>query len=202
MPKISDLRRTQRREQIIVAAMSCVAQEGFHRTTMADVITASGLSAGAVYGYFASKDDLILALADRAISMIEPVFDELLATDPTPSLPEAIAGITAQAQAMAQDNEDLLPVAVAAWAEAARNVQIRGQVSDRIMRLRNRFTELALRLQQQGRLSSAIDAVSVGQAAAGTIPGFLLQRLLFNDIDPSHYAAGLAAMTGVEGVSD
>ncbi|MFV0253243.1 MAG: TetR/AcrR family transcriptional regulator [Beutenbergiaceae bacterium] len=201
MPKISDRRRLQRREQILNAAMACAAREGFHRTTMADVIAASGLSAGAVYGYFASKEDLILALADRAIGSIEPVLDELLAQDPCPSIPQAVRRLTQQIEAISQQGPDLVPVAIAAWAEAARNAQVAERVSRRLERLRGSFTALARTLQQQGRIAGSADPVAIGRAAAGAIPGYLLQRLIFADVEPSQYAAGLAALAG-RGESD
>src|SRR5438552_9989682 len=64
MPKISQARRNARRQQILEAALACFAEDGFHQTGMADIVKRSGLSHGAVYLYFQSKDDLIEALAD------------------------------------------------------------------------------------------------------------------------------------------
>src|SRR3954453_3003315 len=42
VPKVSDEHRAARREQILGAAAGCVARQGFHRMTMADVISAAG----------------------------------------------------------------------------------------------------------------------------------------------------------------
>ena len=64
MPKISDKKREDRRQQILEAALACFSEDGFHQTGMADIVKRSGLSHGAVYLYFQSKDDLIEALAD------------------------------------------------------------------------------------------------------------------------------------------
>jgi AcrR family transcriptional regulator len=61
MPKVSASHLAARREQIIQAARTLFAERGFSRTTMADVVQASGLSTGAVYRYFPSKNDLVLA---------------------------------------------------------------------------------------------------------------------------------------------
>lgn len=62
MPKVSQAHLDARRRQIVEAATALFAQQGFSRTTMADVVTASGLSTGAVYRYFPSKSDLVLAV--------------------------------------------------------------------------------------------------------------------------------------------
>ena len=45
--------------------MSLFAQHGFQRTTILDICAEAGLSAGAVYSYFDSKDAIIEALSER-----------------------------------------------------------------------------------------------------------------------------------------
>jgi len=64
MPKITAAHEQQRREQILAAAMTCFARQGYHATSMDDVVRESGLSVGAIYSYFASKEDLFLAIAE------------------------------------------------------------------------------------------------------------------------------------------
>src|SRR5205814_8849938 len=64
MPKISPAHEQQRREQILAAATACFARQGYHATSMDDVVRESGLSVGAIYSYFPSKEDLFLALSD------------------------------------------------------------------------------------------------------------------------------------------
>jgi len=48
MPRRSEEHMAMRREQVLHAALRCFAEQGFHATSMADVIQASGLSAGSV----------------------------------------------------------------------------------------------------------------------------------------------------------
>ena len=55
----------ERMGQILGAAEKVFARSGFHTSSMDDIVEESGLSKGAVYWYFASKDDLIAALAER-----------------------------------------------------------------------------------------------------------------------------------------
>lgn len=193
---MTEQHRTARHEQILLAAMACVAKEGFHRTTMADVIAASGLSSGAVYGYFRSKDDLIIALADRAVSLVGPVFADLLERDPLPSMPDAVEALTSHLGVVADQSVDITRVAVAAWAEAVRNPDVHERVVGRFLHLRGGFISLATRLQEAGRLDPDVDPAAVGRAAFGVMPGYILQRLLIGDVDPHSYAAGLAALGG------
>ena len=65
MPKISLVHEQKRRTQILAAAMTCFARQGYHATSMDDVVRESGLSVGAIYSYFPSKEDLFLALSDE-----------------------------------------------------------------------------------------------------------------------------------------
>ncbi|HEY7208008.1 MAG TPA: helix-turn-helix domain-containing protein, partial [Gaiellaceae bacterium] len=65
MPKISEERRTERREQILEAARRCFAENGFEGATVARLEQATGLSRGAIFNYFSSKDALFLELARR-----------------------------------------------------------------------------------------------------------------------------------------
>src|ERR1700689_3646892 len=64
MPKISQTQRDSRRERVLEAALACFSENGFHQTGMADIVRRSGMSHGAVYVYFPSKEDIIEALAD------------------------------------------------------------------------------------------------------------------------------------------
>ena len=52
MPKITDERREARREQVLEAARACLEEHGLEAVSMEMIIARSGLSTGAVYGYF------------------------------------------------------------------------------------------------------------------------------------------------------
>ncbi len=65
MPKISDERKTERREQILAGARRCFAENGYEGATVARLEEATGLSRGAIFNYFASKEDLFVELAVR-----------------------------------------------------------------------------------------------------------------------------------------
>jgi AcrR family transcriptional regulator len=64
MPKVSAGYADRRRQQILEAAFACFTRQGYHLTTIDDIVAEAGLSKGAIYGYFASKEKLFLALHD------------------------------------------------------------------------------------------------------------------------------------------
>lgn len=195
MPKVSDSHREQRREQILLAAMTCVAEEGFHKTTMAHVIRSSGLSAGAVYGYFRSKDDLILAIADRALGYVDHAIDTLLSMTPTPTPAEATEHLTTLIVERAESAPvDLTRVVVATWAEAVRDEQVRGVLAARIVGIRRRYAEVIRAQQTAGTVDPGADPELVAKSLFGVMPGFILQRLVIGDVTPREYAGGFAAL--------
>jgi TetR/AcrR family transcriptional regulator, transcriptional repressor of aconitase len=63
MPKISLEKRNQRREQILAGARSCFAEHGYEGATVSRLEEEIGLSRGAIFNYFSSKEDLFVELA-------------------------------------------------------------------------------------------------------------------------------------------
>src|SRR3954469_7642928 len=70
VPKISAEHREARREEILGAARRRFACEGFHATSMQDILAESGLSAGAVYRYFNGKSDIVAAIAGESMGAV------------------------------------------------------------------------------------------------------------------------------------
>jgi len=52
-------------EHILDAAEQCFARAGFHRTTVHDICREAGVSPGALYVYFDSKEALIAGISER-----------------------------------------------------------------------------------------------------------------------------------------
>ena len=65
MPKISEERKTERREQILDGARRCLAENGYEGATVSRLEDEIGLSRGAIFNYFPSKEDLFVELAVR-----------------------------------------------------------------------------------------------------------------------------------------
>ncbi|WP_327668492.1 MULTISPECIES: helix-turn-helix domain-containing protein [unclassified Streptomyces] len=66
MPKVSQDHLDARRQQIIDAARARFAEHGFARTSMPDLVRASGLSTGAIYRYFKGKDEIVAAICEQS----------------------------------------------------------------------------------------------------------------------------------------
>jgi AcrR family transcriptional regulator len=198
MPRVTEEYRAERRAEIVAAAARLFAANGFHATSMADIIGECGLSAGAVYRYFRSKEELIAAVAKTALSAADEAFDKLLADNAVPSPAQAVTAlIEAIADRIVHDpatGVDLTRIGVQVWAEAMRSPELATRADDVYRRLRGHFAEVARRGQAAGNLSAGVAPEHVGAAMLSLVQGFLLQRLLVSDTDTDSYLAGMTAL--------
>ena len=81
MPRVGEEHRAQRRRAILDAAVACFDRRGLHGTTMQDIIAESGLSVGAIYTYYASKDAIIAAIASERHARERELLDAAIAAD-------------------------------------------------------------------------------------------------------------------------
>ncbi len=55
-----------RREQILTAMRHLIAEQGYERTTTAQIARRAGISEGTIYNYFSSKGAIVKSLAEQA----------------------------------------------------------------------------------------------------------------------------------------
>jgi TetR/AcrR family transcriptional regulator, transcriptional repressor of aconitase len=193
MPRVSDEYLEQRRQQILDAARRCFARQGFYETTMQDVFAESGLSAGAVYRYFKTKDDLIQAISASALGQLGTVIEDALAEDPLPGLDE-IAGRIATAAQEFSGPDGPARIGPAAWAAALHDPKVAVIVRDVFGALRTQWATVVRRLVDDGRLAEGTDVEAAAAALFALLPGFLLQYLILADIHADALRNGLRAL--------
>lgn len=182
MPKISDQKRESRRQQILDAALACFSEDGFHQTGMADIVKRSGLSHGAVYLYFQSKDDLIEALADdrhRREAVLNSVVQG--ARDPFDGL-RALIAVYAE-WLTDPTGEARRRVGIHGWAEALRNRRVRASVVEGIDMPRAVIVALIERAQHDGLFQRDVSADAIARILIATFQGFVLQKSWGQDFD-------------------
>jgi len=182
MPKISEERREQRRAQIMAAAVRCFSRSGYHRTSMTDIIKESGLSAGAIYGYFSGKQDLIHAVAR---SVMEGRFSELSALSEGHVLtPAEIASNLIQGLRATLPTGMLLQV----WSEATVDEELHAMFQELVGSIKSNVSQLLERWadvhSDEIDEDSASWAVKSAPVLIAVVVGFVLQSTLvtgFND---------------------
>ena len=196
MPKVTDAHLAARREQILLAAMARFAEGGFHSTGMAEVIAATGLSAGAVYRYFPSKEALIRAIVEeRVLANAKDVFEAILAQGVDDPVDAVAAALEIVDRASAQGEIDITKVAVQAWGAALRNPDILDVAQNAYATMRGYLAEVTRRAQEHGRVPSETDPDEVAKTLLSLVMGYVIQRHIMGDVDRAHYTAALRALT-------
>jgi AcrR family transcriptional regulator len=190
VPKVTDAHRAARRTQIVGAAMRCFARKGYRGTSMTDIIDEAGLSAGAIYGHFAGKQELFAAVAGQVLDARQVELDSRRA-DHAPLTPGEI--MTTLIDGMR--HESFSGVLVQLWAEAAIDPEIRALANGVFVRLR---ATVAAQLAdwasaEPGRVDG--DPVAwadrVAPVILGVAPGFLVQRTIIDGFDEQAYLSAL-----------
>lgn len=194
MPRVSPEHLQARRDQILDAARRCFVRNGFHATSMQDVFAEAGLSAGATYRYFRSKEEIVEAIAAQMLERMGKVFDSVVTADPVPPLDQAFRVLFEEFVRLDEEFE-LAKIVVQVWGEAVRSPGMRDAVQGLFGVIRARATRLVRIYQERGEMGPA-DAETVGRAFIGCVPGFILQRAIFGDVDPASYAEGLRSLLG------
>jgi AcrR family transcriptional regulator len=193
VPRVSEAHLAARRQQILEAARVCFTRNGFHATSMQDVISEAGLSVGAFYRYFRSKEELVTAIAEQIVGKIAGQLGEITSTDPPLPLAEALRRtILSIEPQLAPDGAFRFGIQV--WAEAVRNPVFAELVRRMYGRMRGHFVELARHAVQTGELPADTDLEAAGSALFGLVPGYGLQRVLIGHPDPETYLVGVRAL--------
>jgi AcrR family transcriptional regulator len=118
MPKVTSEYRAQRRAHIVAAARRCFVRDGFHASSMQDLVGEAGMSSGAVYRYFASKDAVIEAIAAENLDQVVTVLAGAIGEGASPQ--SAIAAVL-KFVTDRHGEDGFAAIAVLVWSEALRN---------------------------------------------------------------------------------
>jgi AcrR family transcriptional regulator len=114
----------ERRAQIIEAALACFTRKGYANTTMDDIVAESGLSKGAIYWYFKSKDGVFQA---AFTSMFEAVGAESMAAFQACETAAERLRVGAQTMVgLARDLEGYFGLIIEFWAQSENRDEVMG----------------------------------------------------------------------------
>jgi TetR/AcrR family transcriptional regulator, transcriptional repressor of aconitase len=193
MPRVSQSYLESRRRQIMDAAIACFAREGFHRTTMQDIVTETGLSAGAIYRYFRSKEDIVAAIAAEhhtaeAAALAEAAGSGDVATALRHLVEVSLGRLADPAE------QRWRRVTVQVWGEALRNDRVMGVVRDGLDEPVAILADLFRRGQRDGVLPQELDPDGGARVCAAIFQGLVLQQAWDPALDVPGYIAAVRAL--------
>lgn len=195
MPRVSDEHRTAMRRRIQDATIEVVRRKGMAGLTMGDVIAESGLSAGAIYGYYRGKYDIVADVSRTVMGSRRDVVLELAGRDPVPAPVEAVG--------------ELLATLPRSWIEGGLLLQMMGAASSNTQVLEAAQGMLAglhealeayvhAYLRQEGLpdAEARARAVAAAPVIVSMAQGYVLQCSLVSTVDHAAYARGLEVVLG------
>jgi AcrR family transcriptional regulator len=199
MPKVTNAYLKARRQEIMDAAIACFARKGFHRTTVDDICEEAGLSPGAVYRYFSSKDDIIVATVEESVVRSAHFFQALAVEEDIFPVLEHM--LEEHFQRLEQpERNTYYKVRMQLWAEAAQNPGVK----ERLQLIRHeavqQYAAAIKKGQKSGYINPDLDAQAVSVAIMASLDGFVIHWLADPEMNIWHYKDVLVAMLrGLQG---
>lgn len=165
VPKLSEEEKSERRERVLEGARRCFGRYGYEGATVVRLEKEIGLSRGAIFNWFPSKEDLFIALAARDNERLLLLFAE--------------EGLEAILDAMLRDDPDWLAV----YLEFGRRLRTDAELRERWKTIapddaRERSRSWIEEGQCAQRLRSDVSAKEIGQFLGVILDGIAVQRAL------------------------
>lgn len=172
MPKLSEEAKQARRERILDGARRCFARHGYEGATVARLEEETGLSRGAIFNWYPSKEALFLALATRENArLLELIVEE---------------GIDGFVRAVTEEDPGWLAV----YLEFGRRLKVSAELRERWLRLapvelQERTRRWIVAAQERRELRADLDPDEIGRFLGVVFDGIVTQRALGFDAPPT-----------------
>lgn len=193
MPKVTEAHLEARKQQILDGAAACFSARGFHQTTVQDICKQAALSPGAVYRYFAGKEDIIAAIVEQrrreGVALIEAAKTHN---------PDTLGQLSEIAEVFFSRLEDVQGCAldVELWAEAQTNPRVREVVRADAANIGDALAAIVSAAQARGDINPRLDPRAVAQVMNSMFQGLVLQKSVDPSIEVWPYVAVIKAMMG------
>lgn len=175
----------ERKQQILEAAIAVFAQLGFRTARMDDIAEQAGLSKGALYLYYKSKDAIIAALLQHLFAQEFKHLQVLVESEGTGPVVEQLLTLTRQMASMMQWMGRLMPIAFEFYAIAGRDKAVRQFLKEYFRDYRQLLARLIERGIMQGEFHN-IDAEATAITLTALFEG--LGLLFFVDPEATQWA--------------
>ena len=193
MPRITAARASAQRERILDAALTCFAREGFHAATMQDIVAESGLSPGAIYGYFKGKTDVVMAIASERHAMERRRMEHALAAS---DLDTSLVRLTEGFVLGLRDPQEKKwrRLAVQLWAESLCSPRLKREAVAGVTQAVEVLSPMIGNAQREGRWPAHLDPDSAARVLIAVLQGISLQLAWDDTIDIPRFASTLRIM--------
>ena len=171
-------RGDETRERILAAATDCFTRAGYDATGVAEICQRAGVSKGAFYHHFSSKQAVFVTLVDQWLAWVDEPVRALRGTGE--NVPERLLSLAGMVQQVFEFGAGHLPMFLEFWRQAVREPQIWQTAIEPYRHYRQAFAEIIAQGIAAGSLRP-IDPQVAAQALVSLGVGLVLQGALDPD---------------------
>ncbi|NKI41894.1 TetR/AcrR family transcriptional regulator [Streptomyces physcomitrii] len=204
MARVSQAHLDARRRQILEGAARCFARNGFHATSMQDVLKEADLSAGAVYRYFSGKEELIGAIAAEVLEGLRAAFAEEAEERPLQPPDVVVGRVFTRMMDRGPVSEfggrtGFPRLMIQVWTETLRNPELAALTREGFLRVRAAWVRIVRQYQREGLMRDDLPAEHVAQTMIALAQGFAAQQAVFGETPVENLQDGLRALMSMGG---
>lgn len=169
------IRGQKTHQQILEAALGRFAQAGYEATSVAEICAAAGVSKGAFYHHFPSKQAVFLALLDDWLAQIDSVLHTISLEQTTTA--EVFFQMTSIMESIYDQARGKLPMFLEFWTQASHDPVIWSVLIEPYHHYQDYFRELFQKGIQDGSIKGSDPDIGA-RAVVSLALGLLLQGLL------------------------
>lgn len=179
--KVDPEKHEAKRRRIVDAAMACVARNGFHQTSIAQICAEAGVSSGSLFHYFKTKEDIIEAIADDERREIDAVFERIGSYD------DLLAGLIEFFDDCLSllDDAAYVKLEMEISAEAARSPRIADIFGQKDACLKAGLLHHLKLAAERGQIDPTLDIPATALWLMALIDGTVSRAALDPDFDPT-----------------
>lgn len=171
----NEQRSAETRAAILTAATENFSTSGYEGTGVAEICRKAGVSKGAFYYHFESKEAVFLELLNTWLAELERSL-AVVAND-AENIPESLLRMAGLMQGVFQTDRKHIAIFLELWTQASRNESVRRATVAPYHKYQEILADLIRRGIAEGTLGS-IDPVSGSQVMISLASGLFLQALL------------------------
>jgi AcrR family transcriptional regulator len=160
---------------------------------MQDIVAESGLSPGAIYGYFKGKTDVVMAIASERHAMERRRMEHALAAS---DLDSSLVRLAEDFVLGLRDPQEQRwrRLAVQLWAESLSNPRLKREALGGVTQALELLSPMIGRAQREGRWPAHLDPESAARILVAILQGISLQLAWDDHIDIPKVASALRLM--------
>jgi AcrR family transcriptional regulator len=169
-------RSEETRLKILNTAEDLFARQGYDATGVAEVCQAAGVSKGAFYHHFATKQAVFQALLTSWLAQLDQQLDQILSA--SQDIPSALGAMAESTGPVFEAASSHIRIILEFWIQAGRQPEIWETTVAPYQRYLERFTSLIDQAAHDGSLAPEVDPRAAARLVLALAMGMLLQSFL------------------------